>query len=80
MKNLERITKLKLPKIKDFNMYYYQSEIQNHLFLEFFFKKSRFIITPKQEILTTGQFQEDELSKATIIVESNADKINTPLS
>lgn len=76
MNSLETITSLKLPKIPEFNMDYFQSEIRSHFFLEFFFQESRFLVSPEQKILTTGPCSEKELNHATMVVESKSTQIN----
>jgi hypothetical protein len=75
MKSLEKIIKVELLKIPEFTLDYFQSEIFRNLYLEFFFEKCRFLISPDFHYITTGQGSEIEKKKLENILTNHRDAI-----
>lgn len=75
MKSLDTITSLKLARIPRFTPDYFQEQILSNLYLEFFFKESRFLVSPRLEVLATGPHGEAEATSAEELVKKRSTQI-----
>ncbi len=61
MQTLEKLIKLEMLKVPNFDMDFYQLQVFNNLYLEFFLAGSRALITPSYQYITTGEATEQEI-------------------
>ena len=75
MERLKKISEMEMIRIPRFTPDYFQEQIMLNLHLEFFFEKSRVLVTPDFDILTTGETTPRELDEFAALLESRRDKI-----
>jgi hypothetical protein len=75
MERLKKISEMELIRIPRFTADYFQEQILLNLHLEFFFEKSRVLVTPGFEIITTGDASEQEERELTELLETRREKI-----
>ncbi len=63
MDNLEKLRNLKHLKMPNFHLDGFQKSIKENIFLEFFLKKSRVVLTPNYHYYLTGYAEEEEILK-----------------
>ncbi|MFN3605061.1 MAG: hypothetical protein ACK4UJ_10160 [Leptonema sp. (in: bacteria)] len=61
MQNIEKLKKIKHLHIPNFHLDGFQKNILDNIYLEFFLKKSRLIITPEFKYYITGEVEEEEI-------------------
>lgn len=68
MKNLETLKHLKHLKLPNFHLDGFQKNIKENIYLEFFLKKSRVLITPNHQYYFTGHAEEEELIQVEALI------------